>query len=162
MSVETVRTYLTLFGLQDKIQVFDASSATVPLAALAVGVQEARIAKTLSFRGPAGGALLVVCAGDARVDNPKFKATFQTKARMLSADEAQATTGHAVGGVCPFALLPGVQVFLDSSLKRFDTVFPAAGSANSAVEMTPLELEKTTGGQWVDVCRVATAPAEEP
>lgn len=154
MSLEAVRAYLKAFQLDQNIRVFDVSSATVPLAAKAVGVGEARIAKTLSFRSPQDGALLVVCAGDARIDNPKFRAAFGIKARMLTPDEARDLTGHAVGGVCPFALLPGVLVYLDESLRRFDTVFPAAGSANSAVEMSMEELELTTHGQWVDVCKL--------
>lgn len=161
MSVEIVREYLKPFGLANRIRVFDVSSATVPLAAQAVGVEEARIAKTLSFRSPEGGALLVVCPGDARIDNQKFRAAFGIKARMLSHQEAQDFTGHAVGGVCPFALKDGVAVYLDISLRRFHSVFPAAGSASSAVEMTMEELEQTTQGQWVDACRVTEAPAGE-
>lgn len=155
MPVAEVRAYLDRFGLGERIREFDISSATVPLAARAVGVEEARIAKTLSFRDEAGGALLVVCAGDARIDNARFKAAFGFKARMLSAGEALELTGHAVGGVCPFALKPGVRVCLDSALKRFDTVFPAAGSAASAVELSMAELELATGGAWVDVCKTA-------
>ena len=154
MSIEAVRQALLPLGLADRMQFFDVSSATVPLAALAVGVEEARIAKTLSFRGPEGGALLVVTAGDARIDNPKFKAAFGCKARMLTAEEAKQLTGHAVGGVCPFALPEGVAVCLDESLRRFDTVYPACGSANSAIRLTPDELEKASGGHWVDVCKL--------
>lgn len=154
MSIEAVRQALLPLGLADRMQFFDVSSATVPLAALAVGVEEARIAKTLSFRGPEGGALLVVAAGDARIDNPKFKAAFGCKARMLTAEEAKQLTGHAVGGVCPFALPEGVAVCLDESLRRFDTVYPACGSANSAIRLTPDELEKASGGHWVDVCKL--------
>ena len=154
MSIEAVRQALLPLGLADRMQFCDVSSATVPLAALAVGVEEARIAKTLSFRGPEGGALLVVAAGDARIDNPKFKAAFGCKARMLTAEEAKQLTGHAVGGVCPFALPEGVAVCLDESLRRFDTVYPACGSANSAIRLTPDELEKASGGRWVDVCKL--------
>lgn len=156
MSVQAVRDYLTQYGLSQRVREFDSSSATVPLAAQAVGVEEARIAKTLSFKTPEGGALLVVCAGDARVDNAKFKAAFGFKARMLTAGEALDLTGHAVGGVCPFALRPGVRVCLDRALQRFETVFPAAGSAASAVELSMAELAQTTGGAWVDVCKTAS------
>ena len=126
----------------------------VPLAALAVGVEEARIAKTLSFRAADGGAQLVVCAGDARIDNPKYKARFGTKARMLTAEEAQQETGHAIGGVCPFLVKEGVRVYLDEAMKRFDTIYPACGSANSAVKLTPEELAQLSGGEWVDVCKL--------
>lgn len=151
MSFERVKAYLDTWGLADRAQEFDASSATVPLAALAVGVEEARIAKTLSFRD-GQGCLLVVAAGDARIDNQKFKAHFGMKARMLAADEAVTLTGHAVGGVCPFALPLGVRVCLDVSLRRFETVFPAVGSAKSAIELNLEELERCSGGTWVDVC----------
>lgn len=163
MSVDAVREYLKPFGLDHLIMEFEISSATVPLAAKAAGVPEARIAKTLSFRGPEGGALLVVCPGDTRIDNPKFRSQFGIKARMLSAGEAEEKTGHAVGGVCPFALKPGVAVYLDESLKRFDTVYPSAGSDASAIPLTPEQLEQATGGAWVDVCRIqeASAPVGE-
>lgn len=154
MSLERVRAFLRPLGLEGRIREFDMSSATVPLAARALGVAEMRIAKTLSFQGTDGGALLVVCAGDARIDNPKFKAAFGAKARMLSQEEALRQTGFAPGGVCPFALKEGVRLYLDQSLKRFDTVYPAAGSASSAVELSPTELERVSGGQWVDVCRL--------
>ncbi len=154
MSFERVKAYLASRGITDRAQEFDISSATVPLAALAVGVEEARIAKTLSFRAPEGGAMLIVAAGDARVNNPAFKARFGVKARMLTAEEVEAQTGHAVGGVCPFDLKPGVQVYLDESLRRFDTLYPACGSANSAVRLSPDELQEISGGQWVAVCRI--------
>ena len=154
MSFERVKAYLASRGITDRAQEFDISSATVPLAALAVGVEEARIAKTLSFRAPEGGAMLIVAAGDARVNNPAFKARFGVKARMLTAEEVEEETGHAVGGVCPFDLKPGVQVYLDESLRRFDTVYPACGSANSAVRLSPDELQEISGGQWVAVCRI--------
>ncbi len=157
MSFERVKAYLDTWGLADRAQEFDASSATVPLAALAVGVEEARIAKTLSFRAADGGAMLIVAAGDARVNNPAFKARFGFKARMLSAEEAVEETGHAVGGVCPFDLKPGVRVYLDESLKRFDHVYPACGSANSAVKLSPDELEEISAGEWVAVCRIPEA-----
>ena len=153
MSVDRVREYLKSYGLEDRIQEFDVSSATVELAAKAVGVEGARIAKTLSFH-LGEGCVLVVAAGDARIDNHKFKETFHTKAKMLTADEALAMTGHAVGGVCPFALPEGVRVCLDRSLQRFDAIYPAAGSASSAVKLTCEELQISTGGEWVDVCKL--------
>ena len=155
MSVQSVREYLKPYGLDHLIMEFAVSSATVALAAQAAGVPEAQIAKTLSFRSPEGGALLVVCPGDARIDNPKFRTAFGTKARMLTAEEAFELTGHAVGGVCPFALKPGVAVYLDESLRRFDTVYPSAGSDASAIPLTPAQLEQATGGTWVDVCKLA-------
>ena len=161
MSFERVKAWLDARGMAGRALEFDRSSATVPLAALAVGVEEARIAKTLSFRAPNGGALLIVAAGDARVNNAAFKATFRCKARMLTAQEAVEETGHAVGGVCPFALKPGVQVCLDESLKRFDSVYPACGSANSAVRLSPDELQALSGGEWVEVCRVAEEIAKQ-
>ena len=161
MSYERVKAWLDARGMAGRALEFDRSSATVPLAALAVGVEEARIAKTLSFRAPNGGALLIVAAGDARVNNAAFKARFRCKARMLTAQEAVEETGHAVGGVCPFALKPGVQVCLDESLKRFDSVYPACGSASSAVRLSPDELQELSGGEWVDVCRVAEEIAKQ-
>lgn len=157
MSYERVKAWLDARGMAGRALEFDRSSATVPLAALAVGVEEARIAKTLSFRAPNGGALLIVAAGDARVNNAAFKATFGCKARMLTAQEAVEETGHAVGGVCPFALKPGVQVCLDESLRRFDSVYPACGSASSAVRLSPDELQELSGGEWVDVCTIRNA-----
>ena len=153
MSVEKVREYLTQFGVQDRMQEFEVSSATVDLAALALGVEGARIAKTLSLHD-GEGCMLIVAAGDVKIDNRKFKDTFGFKARMLSHEEALAMTGHAVGGVCPFALPDNVKVYLDESLKRFETVFPAAGSANSAIELTIPELEQYSKFDgWVDVCK---------
>ncbi len=152
MSVEKVRQYLTPFGVADRIQEFEVSSATVDLAALAVGVIPARIAKTLSFHLD-DGCMLVVAAGDVKVDNHKFKQRFQQKARMLSHEEAVQYTGHAVGGVCPFALPEHVKVYLDESLRRFNTVFPAVGSASSAIELTCDELFTCSAADgWVDVC----------
>ncbi len=153
MSIQRVREFFREQGIEDRIQEFDASSATVALAALALGVAEARIAKTLSFRVQDDVALIVM-AGDARIDNPKYKARFAAKAKMLGHDEAAALVGHAVGGVCPFAVNDGVQVYLDESLRRFETVFPACGSSNSAIELTIPELEayaRPLG--WVDVCK---------
>ena len=154
MSVDRVREYLKNWGLDGRILEFPVSSATVELAAAAAKVEPPRIAKTLSFKSD-DGCVLVVAAGDARIDNAKYKECFQRKARMLAPDEAIALTGHAVGGVCPFALPEGVRVCLDRSLRRFETVFPAAGSAASAIELSCDELQKCTGGEWVDVCKVA-------
>ena len=151
MSIERARAHLAQFGLAEKIREFDVSSATVELAAQAVGVEPARIAKTLSFM-VGETPTLVLFAGDARVNNQAFKATFHAKAKMLSADQAAELVGHAVGGVCPFGVNPGVEVFLDESLRRFDTVWPAAGSSNSAIELTCEELERVSGARgWVDV-----------
>lgn len=153
MSMERVREYLAQFGLADRIREFDESSATVELAARAVGVEPARIAKTLSFM-VAETPTLVLFAGDARVKNQAFKATFHCKAKMLSAEQAAELVGHAVGGVCPFGVNDGVEVFLDESLRRFETVWPAAGSSNSAIELTLDELERVSGARgWVDVGR---------
>ena len=152
MSIDRVREYMKQFGMQDRILEFEVSSATVELAAVAVGCEPARIAKTLSFMVDSA-ATLVVAAGDAKVDNARFKAQFHTKAKMLTPDEAVALVGHAVGGVCPFAVNEGVKVYLDESLRRFTTVFPACGSSNSAIELTMDELEKLSGGEWVDVCK---------
>ena len=153
MSIETVKAYLKTYGLQDRVQEFAVSSATVELAAQALGCEPCRIAKTLSFL-VGEQAVLIVAAGDAKIDNPKYKAQFATKAKMLTPDQAVALVGHAVGGVCPFAVNPGVAVYLDASLKRFETVFPACGSSNSAIELTIPELEQASGfTAWVDVCK---------
>lgn len=154
MSVQTVREYLSRFGVEDKILEFTESSATVELAAAVLGVIPARIAKTLSFKN-GDGAMLIVAAGDAKVDNRKFKDNFGFKAKMLTADEELEFVGHPVGGVCPFAVKEGVCIFLDTSLKRFDTVFPAAGSASSAIELTCDELFEFSGAEkWLDVCKL--------
>ena len=153
MAIEKVREYFKGFGIDNRILEFDVSSATVELAAQALGCEGARIAKSLSFMVN-DAAILVVCAGDGKVDNAKFKATFGVKAKMLTPDEAITLIGHAVGGVCPFAVNDGVKVYLDESLKRFETVFPACGSSNSAIEMTIAELEKYSAyTEWVDVCK---------
>lgn len=152
MSVESVKTFLDTCGLADRVREFEVSSATVELAAVAVGCEPAHIAKTLSF-DVNGDAVLIVTSGDRKIDNPKFKAQFQTKAKMLSHDDALSRIGHAVGGVCPFAVNDGVAIYLDESLKRFDIVYPAAGSASSAVKLTPDELENACGGTWIDVCK---------
>ena len=154
MSIEKVRAFLSVFGVAERIQEFDVSSATVELAALALGIDGARIAKSISLSSGDGGCILVVCAGDYKIDNRKFKDRFSLKPKMLSPDEALALTGHAVGGVCPFSLPDGVKVYLDESLKRFETVFPAAGSSNSAIELSCDELQKISGAlDWVDVCK---------
>lgn len=153
MSIERARAHLRAWKLEDRIQEFDVSSATVELAAKALHTQEARIAKTLSYLVD-GCAVLVVAAGDIRVDNRKFKDTFHTKAKMLSADQVEEMIGHAVGGVCPFGVKEGVKVYLDVSLKRFETVFPAAGNANSAVELSIAELEAASQSlAWVDLAK---------
>ena len=153
MAVEAVKAFFATYGLSDRIREFDVSSATVDLAAQALGCEPCRIAKTLSFLVD-GKPVLVVAAGDARIDNPKYKARFGTKAVMLTPDQAVTLVGHAVGGVCPFAVNEGVAVYLDISLKRFATVFPACGSSNSAIELTIPELEKYSGSlDWIDVCK---------
>ena len=153
MSIERVKEYFRGFGMAEHIQEFPVSSATVELAAAALGCEGCRIAKTLSFLVN-GSPVLVVAAGDARVDNGKFKAFFHTKAKMLSPEEASSLVGHAVGGVCPFAVNEGVKTYLDISLRRFETVFPACGSSNSAIELTLPELEQLSASLgWIDVCK---------
>lgn len=153
MSIEKVRAYFAAQGIEDRIQEFPVSSATVELAAQALGVEGKRIAKTLSFL-VGDQCVLIVAAGDAKVDNSKYKAQFHTKAKMLPHDLVPEYVGHAVGGVCPFAVKEGVAVYLDESLRRFETVFPAAGSANSAIELTIPELERyAQTAQWIDVCK---------
>jgi len=153
MSIEKVRAFFAAQGMEERILEFPVSSATVELAAQALGCEGKRIVKTLSF-GVNGEPILICAAGDAKVDNAKFKARFGVKAKMLSYDDAASLIGHAVGGVCPFAVNEGVRVYLDVSVKRFDTVFPAAGSGNSAIELTIPEMEKYSGfSDWVDVCK---------
>lgn len=153
MSIERARAYFKKHNMEERIQEFDVSSATVELAAAALNCEPKRIAKTLSFMVE-GHAMLIVTAGDAKIDNHKYKAQFSAKAKMLSADEVETLVGHAVGGVCPFGINEGIDVYLDVSLKRFDTVFPACGSSNSAIELTIGELEKYSGFiSWVDVCK---------
>lgn len=153
MSIELVRAYFNQLGIEDRVQEFSVSSATVELAAQALNCDPSRIAKTLSFKVNEA-PVLIVAAGNTKVDNSKFKAFFHTKAKMLTAEEAVEMIGHAVGGVCPFAVKDGVTVYLDESLKRFKTVFPACGSANSAIELTIPELEQYSDFQeWVDVCK---------
>ena len=154
MSIQKVRAYFEGFGIADRIREFEVSSATVELAAVAVGVEGARIAKSLSFKVD-DRPIIIVAAGDTKVDNSRYKAYFHTKAKMLTHEEAHTLIGHDVGGVCPFALPENVKVYLDVSLQRFDTVFPAAGSDNSAIEFTCEELEKYSSNfvEWVDVCK---------
>ena len=153
MAIEKVKAYFKEHGMEDRVRELDMSSATVELAAAALNCEPQRIAKTLSFMVD-GHAVLVVTAGDARIDNAKYKEQFGAKAKMLSPEEAETLVGHAVGGVCPFAVNEGVDVYLDVSLKRFDTVFPACGSSNSAIELTIAELEEHSEYiSWVDVCK---------
>lgn len=154
MSIEKVRAYLKNYGLENEIMEFAVSSATVEQAAIAVGCKECEIAKTLSFivdEKP----ILIVAAGDCKIDNPKYKAQFHTKAKMIPFDDVEQLTGHAVGGVCPFGINDGVTVYLDSSLKRFDHVYPACGSSNSAIKLSIAQLEQISGFDcWIDVCKV--------
>ena len=154
MSIEKVKEYFKNYGIEDKILEFDVSSATVYLAAEALNCEPCRIAKSLSFNVD-GNAIIIVTAGDAKIDNSKYKNFFLKKAKMLTPDEVIEKIGHAVGGVCPFAVKEGVTVYLDESMKRFDTVFPAAGSAGSAVKLTCDELyESSQAAEWVDVCKI--------
>jgi len=153
MSIETARAHLARHGLEDRIIEFDVSSATVALAAQALACDPAHIAKTLSFE-QGDGAILILAAGTARIDNPKFKAAFGMKARMLSAERVEPLIGHGVGGVCPFGVRPGVPVYLDESLRRFDVVYPAAGTPASGVRLTVAELERASEAVgWVDVTK---------
>ncbi len=153
MSIERVRNYFSKYGVENRIQEFSVSSATVDLAAEALHTEGKRIAKSLSFMVDET-PILIVAAGDAKIDNSKFKAQFHTKAKMLGFNEVEPLIGHAVGGVCPFGINEGVNVYLDISLKRFETVFPACGSANSAIELTISELEKYSNFlAWIDVCK---------
>ena len=154
MSIEKVKAYFKHYEMEDKILEFPVSSATVELAAQALGCEPCRIAKTLSF-SVNDTPILIVAAGDAKVDNKKYKLFFGAKAKMLTPDEVVEKIGHAIGGVCPFAVNDGVKIYLDDSLKRFETVFPACGSSNSAIELTPQQLEKYSSYiQWVDVCKL--------
>lgn len=153
MAIDRVREYFKDLGIEERILEFDSSSATVALAAVALGCEEARIAKTLSFK-VSNGCVLIVAAGDARIDNSKFKAYFGTKAKMPSGDEVEELCGHAIGGVCPFAVKDGVKIYLDKSLTRFMTVFPACGSSNSAIELTIDELQEYSNCiEIIDVCK---------
>ncbi|MDD2504511.1 MAG: YbaK/EbsC family protein [Clostridia bacterium] len=153
MSVKKVKEFFAQYGMENRIKEFDVSSATVELAAAALKCEPRRIAKTISFMVE-GKPILIVAAGDAKINNPKYKAQFGTKAKMLTPNEAVSLIGHAIGGICPFAVNNGVSVYLDISLKRFDIVFPACGSSNSAIELTVAELEKYSSYlSWVDVCK---------
>lgn len=153
MAVERAKAHLRSFGLEDRVMEFDVSSATVELAAQAVGCEPAMIAKTLSF-DVNGDAVLIVAAGDARIDNSKYKAQFHTKAKMLAHDDVETKIGHAVGGVCPFGVNEGTKVYLDESLRRFEIVYPACGTSSSAVKLKLDELERASGSLgWIDVCK---------
>lgn len=153
MAVEKVREYLRTYHMEERILEFDVSSATVELAAQAVGCEPERIAKTMSFLVNEE-VILIVTAGDVKIDNKKYKQYFHAKAKMIPFEEVEEYIGHAPGGVCPFAVKEGVRTYLDESLKRFETVYPAAGSANSAVKLTPQELEQCIENvTWIDVCR---------
>ena len=153
MSVDKVKKYFSQYGMDSRILEFDVSSATVDLAAAALNCEPGRIAKTLSFMVQ-DTPILIVSAGDVKIDNAKYKAFFGKKAKMLTADQVMELVGHAVGGVCPFAIKDGVTVYLDASLKKYETVFPACGSSNSAIELTIEEMEKYSGyKEWVDVCK---------
>ncbi len=154
MSIEEGRAWFRSLGMEDRVREFDVSSATVELAAQALGVEGARIAKTLSFKTETG-CMLILAAGDARIDNRKFRDKFHFKARMLSADEVLELVGHPVGGVCPFGCKEDIPVYLDESLKRFETVFPAVGSPSSAIELDLEELFRVSGAkEWIDVCKL--------
>ena len=154
MAIEKVKAFFAGFGMEDRVLEFEVSSATVELAAQALHCEPCRIAKTLSF-SVGGAPILIVTAGDVKIDNAAYKARFSAKAKMLTPDEAETLIGHAVGGVCPFAVNEGVTVYLDESLRRFETVFPACGSGNSAIELTIPELERYSGyADWVDVCKL--------
>ncbi|HLR61254.1 MAG TPA: YbaK/EbsC family protein [Lentibacillus sp.] len=154
MSLENVKTHFKQWDREQDIMEFESLSSTVEQAAETIGVTPARIAKTLCFKGEGDTAILVVAAGDAKIDNKKFRGTFHYKARMLSPDEVLEQTGHAVGGVCPFGLANDLDIYLDTSMKRFETVFPACGSENSAIELTGEELfNYSFAKQWIDVCK---------
>lgn len=153
MAIDKVKEYFKQYNMEDRIKEFDVSSATVELAAAALGCEGKRIAKSLTFLVD-DKAIMIVTAGDAKIDNAKYKSVFSTKAKMLSYEQVEAYIGHSVGGVCPFAIKDSVTVYLDESLKRFETVFPACGSSNSAIELTISELEKYSGyKEWIDVCK---------
>ena len=158
MSIEKVRDYFKGFDMEDKVLEFEVSSATVQLAAIALGTEEARIAKTMSFKKDEG-CILVITAGDVKIDNAKYRHTFGLKAKMLTPDEVIELVGHAIGGVCPFAVNEGViGIYIDESVKRFETIFPACGSSNSAIELTPEEPFKYSNADaWVDVCKLKEA-----
>lgn len=154
MAIEKVREYFRQFDMEDRVLEFEVSSATVELAAIALGCAPERIAKSITMNVN-GKCVMIITAGDVKIDNAKYKAEFSCKAKMLSADEALEMTGHAVGGICPFAINDGCSVYLDESLKRFDFVYPACGSSNSAIKLTIEELEKYSGYiKWIDVCKL--------
>ena len=160
MAFEKAYEHLRALGLEDRIQTFDVSSATVELAAKAVGTEPERIAKSLTFMA-GGSPVMILCAGDAKVANAKYKAFFHEKAKMLTREEVHELIGHDVGGVCPFGINPGVKVYLDESLKRFDVVYPACGTDASAVKLTIPELETASGkAEWIDVCQIPSPEAE--
>lgn len=160
MAFEKAYEHLRALGLEDRIQTFDVSSATVELAAKAVGTEPERIAKSLTFMA-GGSPVMILCAGNAKVANAKYKAFFHEKAKMLTREEVHELIGHDVGGVCPFGINPGVKVYLDESLKRFDVVYPACGTDASAVKLTIPELEKASGkAEWIDVCQIPSPEAE--
>ena len=153
MSIEKGREYFRQFNMEDRVQEFSVSSATVELAAQALGVEGARIAKTLSFM-VGEQPILILMAGDVKVDNSKYKAQFHKKAKMMSPEQLEEFVGHQIGGVCPFGIKDGVEVYLDESMKRFTTVFPAVGSSNSAIELTIEELEKYSNyKEWIEVSK---------
>ena len=153
MSLEKVKEYFKQYGMENKILEFDVSSATVELAAQALNCKPERIAKTLSFKIEEQ-VILIVCAGDVKIDNKKYKEYFKTKAKMLTFEEAKNLVGHEIGGVCPFGVNDNIKIYLDKSLQRFETVFPACGSSNSAIELTIEELEKYSNCvEWIDVCK---------
>ena len=162
MAIEKVREYFKQLGIEERVMEFEVSSATVELAAQAVGVEGARICKTLSFKDGEEGCILVQTAGDTKIDNRKFKDTFGQKAKMLTAEEVVEFTGHAIGGVCAFAIEnPHVKIYCDESMKRFETVFPACGSSNSAIEFACDELYKYSNAiGWIDVCKIPEPQAE--
>lgn len=154
MSIEKAKKHLEAYGFADRVIEFEVSSATVELAAKAIGCEPCMICKSLTFMTQSG-AVMVLAAGDAKVDNAKYKAFFGIKAKMLSFDEVESLIGHAVGGVCPFGINDGVKVYLDESMRRFEYIYPAAGSSNSAVKLTLDELEKCSGYiSWIDVCKL--------
>ncbi len=156
MAFERAKAHLEKYGLSDRVHVFDTSSATVALAAAALGCDEAHICKSLSFKVDEDRIVLVLTSGDCKIDNAKYKAFFGKKATMLSFEECEEKIGHAVGGVCPFGINEGIEVYLDESMKRFEKMYPACGSSNSAVELTIPELEKCSGyKEWIDVCKYA-------
>ena len=158
MALEEAKEYLVSKGFGDRILIFDISSATVELAAVAVGTEPEKIAKSLTFMVDEQ-PVMIICAGDAKINNSKYKAYFHKKAKMLTREEVNELIGHDVGGVCPFGIKDGVDVYMDVSLKRFEKIYPACGSANSAVELTPEELEQLSGNRgWIDVCKI---PEEE-